>query len=739
MPTLAWLVVFCILSLIFVVGGYRDLVGFLRIGPIRGRRYVTWLLFALWLAGLAFALWSAGLRVVFYWWWGDPPDNIFWAVVLGFSLAMWFLMSLSGTLRGSGPGRTYAIAWTAFREAMSQRAWLAIPIWLVGVLVVGIFVSPYRLVQDRMMLSTELLVRGQLLVAGLLILTLACRSIPQDLLKQTIIITASKPINRLELVMGKLLGFVALGSLLIGTMGLLSYGILWYHGQEVRNQARLELQIQETDYEAGRRDIGPDADLKDIAQNGVLYANDPVYPTEHVSFNGRFDPFFNMAACLKGGSEASVQWRFDEIPVSDREPLLMFSFLIDRVPEEIVNEEDFDPKAPLRVKITGISSLEPRRFRVEEELELPVPQTPAGSDMSRPVRFGTGARLVLDQAKWFELYNRGPIVINLTFPAKGHYLYFGDRSIQLGNLSPERPGAMGITSVVPPEHGKGVVVGRKFKKAFEIAGTKVGEPEVAYWHFKNINMKKFGAGDTVRFEIQTYREKSEVVKSHTVGLVRAMAVKPDGNMTFWPDPKEEQIAGGEKLLARDWPGWQETVIQERRPTLLEIPRKLFTKNADVYVFLACGSPQGWIAVGEKSGYLARNRRSFAGNVLRCEAIVLLQVVSITAVSVMASSFLSWPVACFLSLTIYLIGSVSDYLQGMAQFWGRFSGTLTGYALEGLRTILPNFASYQASEYIGQGEIIASAKLAELFIHTSLCAVVMLMLGYLFLRSRELAK
>ena len=288
MPTLAWFVVFGILSLIFVVGGLRDLIGSLR----------------------------------------------------------------------GGRGRTCAIAWTTFREAMSQRAWLAVPIWLVGVLVVGVFVSPYRLVQDRMMLSTELLVRGQLLVVGLLILTLACRSIPQELAKQTISVTASKPINRLELVTGKLLGFVVLAGLLIGTMGLLSYGILWYHGQQVRSQARRELQIQEEDHQAGRRDIGPDADLKEIAQNGVLYAKDPVYPTEPVNFNGKFDPFFFMVSCLKGGSEAEVQWKFDEIPVSDRVPLLTFNFLIERMSDEILDKENFDPKKPLTIKVTAVSSLE---------------------------------------------------------------------------------------------------------------------------------------------------------------------------------------------------------------------------------------------------------------------------------------------------------------------------------------------------------------------------------------------
>jgi len=35
---------------------------------------------------------------------------------------------------------------------------------------------------------------------------------------------------------------------------------------------------------------------------------------------------------------------------------------------------------------------------------------------------------------------------------------------------------------------------------------------------------EFGPGDSVRFELQSYREKSDAVKSYTVGLVRAMAV-----------------------------------------------------------------------------------------------------------------------------------------------------------------------------------------------------------------------
>ena len=732
MPTLYWFIPFGILALIFVVVGYRDLIGFVRIGPGGRRRYSSWLIMVLWLAGLG---------GIYYFWWADSPkfysQPTFWAGLLIWTVAMFVLMSLSGNLRQRGPGRMYAVAWTTLREALSQRTYLAVPLWLIGVLIVGVFVSPYRLIQDRMMLSTELLVRGQLLVAGLLILMLACRSIPRELERQTITVTASKPINRLELVLGKLLGFVVLCGILVAAMGLLSYAILWYHGQEVRGEARKELAVQEEDYQAGRRQIEPNADLKEIAEQGVLYARDPEYPAKPVSFNGKFDPYLDQRACIKGGSEAAVEWRFDEIPVSDRLPWLSLSFLIERVPEEISEKESFDPVAPLKITVEGINARFPRQFQVKEKLELPVPPDLERIGLKDRVVFPTGINFNL--ARWLELWNRGPVVIRLSFPAEGHYLYFRNESVELVNLSPDRPGAKGQTTMVPPEHGQGVVVARKFRNAYEIAGVQVGQPEVAYWHFQNINPSKFGPGDDVRFEIQSYQEKSEVVKSHTVGLVRALAIKPDGSRKFWPVSKEDENLQGQKLLERDWPGWTQVVIQEKQPTAVNLPRMLFADNAEVYVFLACGSPKSWMALGEKSGYLSRGRGSFAGNVLRCEAIVFLQLLSIAAVAVMSSSFLSWPVACFLSLAIYLVGSVQNYLQNLAQFWGPLSKTVSGEAFKSLATVLPNFAGYQASQYIAEGELIALNKLAGLFIHTSLCMVILMMLAYLLLCSRELSK
>ena len=125
--------------------------------------------------------------------------------------------------------------------------------------------------------------------------------------------------------------------------------------------------------------------------------------------------------------------------------------------------------------------------------------------------------------------------------------------------------------------------------------------------------------------------------------------------------------------------------------------------------------------------------------VRCEAIVFLQISAIAAVAVMASSFLSWPVACFLSMIIYLMGTARPYMQDMAKFWGEAVESSAGYVMEALGMILPNFSFYRATQYISDGEIISGEKLAFLFNQTSMSVLGLAVIAYLLLRCRELAK
>ena len=280
-----------------------------------------------------------------------------------------------------------------------------------------------------------------------------------------------------------------------------------------------------------------------------------MYPEGPPGFNGKYDPLLNQQPCLKGGSGARIQWRFDEMPVTVREPALELSFWVERVPGEIRKSEDPKEVEVLKINVKGIGARIPRRSRVSESWEFPVVS-------DRGLFFPTRGRFRLIPGKWGELYNRGEVVIDLTLPTRGYYLYFTPHSAVLMNLSPKDGDISGRK--LPAKDGQGVVVGRKFRNAYEIAGVETGEPEVAYWRFTNVQLDTFNPDEQIRFELQSYREKSDAVKSHTVGLVRAMSIKPDGEREFWPTGQELDSLAEEKLLKRSWRGWKQIVIQEKR-------------------------------------------------------------------------------------------------------------------------------------------------------------------------------
>ena len=85
-------------------------------------------------------------------------------------------------------------------------------VWLLACLVLNCFVQPHGEDQrERMGLYLNTLIRGQELIMLVLMFVLACFSLPRERERRTIITTGSKPISRLELIVGKIMGFALLG------------------------------------------------------------------------------------------------------------------------------------------------------------------------------------------------------------------------------------------------------------------------------------------------------------------------------------------------------------------------------------------------------------------------------------------------------------------------------------------------------------------------------------------------
>lgn len=119
------------------------------------------------------------------------------------------------------PRRTFAIARLAVQEAIRNKILVGFGIFLFLLLVAGMFLdvansNPARVYLSFVLTSTNYLV---LLMA----LLLSAFSLPNDIKNRTIYTVVTKPVRASEIVLGRTLGFAAVGTSMLVLMGLVSY------------------------------------------------------------------------------------------------------------------------------------------------------------------------------------------------------------------------------------------------------------------------------------------------------------------------------------------------------------------------------------------------------------------------------------------------------------------------------------------------------------------------------------
>ena len=127
---------------------------------------------------------------------------------------------------GISPRRVSAIARLAIKEAMRRKVILVtFVIFALTLLFGGWFLNRGTLNPDRIYVNfvlwgTQLLV----LLMGMLI---SAFSLPEDIKNRTIFTVVTKPVRSTEILIGRIVGFGLLGTLLLGSMALISFGFVW--------------------------------------------------------------------------------------------------------------------------------------------------------------------------------------------------------------------------------------------------------------------------------------------------------------------------------------------------------------------------------------------------------------------------------------------------------------------------------------------------------------------------------
>lgn len=124
-------------------------------------------------------------------------------------------------LPDTSPQRIYALSRLAFQEAIRRRVLVVMAVFIVGLLFAGWFLDPGSSNIARLYIS--FVMTGTSFLVMLLGLFLSCFSLPADIKNKTIQTITTKPVRCTEIVLGRIFGFTAVGTLLLVVMGVLSY------------------------------------------------------------------------------------------------------------------------------------------------------------------------------------------------------------------------------------------------------------------------------------------------------------------------------------------------------------------------------------------------------------------------------------------------------------------------------------------------------------------------------------
>lgn len=122
------------------------------------------------------------------------------------------------------PRRVWAMTWLAFQEAIRKKALVAFGLFVLIMLFAGWFIEPSADEPVRIYLS--FLFNFPRWLVLLLAVLLSVFSLPEDIKRKTIYTIYTKPVLPSEIFLGRLFGFLGVGTLVLVAMGVVSYVFL---------------------------------------------------------------------------------------------------------------------------------------------------------------------------------------------------------------------------------------------------------------------------------------------------------------------------------------------------------------------------------------------------------------------------------------------------------------------------------------------------------------------------------
>jgi ABC-type transport system involved in multi-copper enzyme maturation permease subunit len=645
--------------------------------------------------------------------------------------------------------RVWAISSVCFAESIRRKVLLVTPLGILGVIAIALLQHPVDQ-QEAMRQSIKFCLFASGTLVTITAIILACTNLPREIENRVIYTIVTKPTTRLEIVLGKVIGFVRVSGLIVLIMGLFTFAFLEWQNWQLSRQVAERLQ-NETDpstrrtlqgyREAGLLSTQSLERPADFQIYGRLWKGDwPQFIPggEGYSYLVPFALDRPQQALLEGAAEdspTSVVFVVNTLVLKRNTPTTQESndFSMHQVPME---RQVFGPAQPGQdLQAKPIPQIEVELFDAHRMPLIPAGQINGGKetfaqppDKKNASTYTFATMLTPDQVR--TLLDAGKFYVS-TLPLTATVEYEVTPSITTLVVEPlSKAASTTIKSSGPPRF-----ISHSGRYGPQIVGDPKGNGSAADFRFENVAVPAGAQSVEMRFRAGITRG-GDYDPAQPWSVVRMLVYNRDTkqtspNIDFHPETNRDlsvpvpaqYVAGG---------------------------------NFDVFVL---GMDNGqWVGMGPTSVQLISAEHSFIWNLAKSLLLLWMFSVLVVVVAVFSSTFLSWPIAIMLTLFI-LLGhwGVEQLGDALNPGIGRSVATDLGFGrnaaqsqvistsvdslahmLSTISSVLPDPSSFPVMDDITRGVSIPPRHLLESIGVLLYYALPMLVLGFIILKNKEVA-
>lgn len=641
--------------------------------------------------------------------------------------------------------RVWAISSVSFAESIRRKVLLVTPLGILGVIAVALLqhsTDPQEAI--RQTIKFCLFASGTLVTITAIIL--ACTNLPREIENRVIFTIVTKPTTRLEIVLGKVIGFVRVSGLIVLIMGVFTFVFLEWQNWKLSRQVTERLQTE--------TDPGSRRALQGYHDAGLLSTQSLDRPVDFQIYSRLWMGDWPQWIPGNEGYSYMVPFTLDRqqqaiLEPASEDPPKAVVFVVNTMhlkrhtptPDQLrdiagrrmpMEPQKFGPAMPGQdMQAKPIPTLTVDFLDAQREPLIPAAQVNGGklTEAARENRDGTysiDTPLQPDQIR--QLLDAGTFYVSM-LPQTPSVEY---------EVTPT-PTVLVVQSAsgqqtIRPSGGPRFIshVGRYGP---QIAGDPKGQGSAADFRFENVWVPPEAKTVEMRFRAGIQRG-GDYDPSQPWSLVRMIVHNRDSGQTSPPIDFHPETN-------RDIP--------------VPVPAEYVRGgNFDVYI-LGMDSGQ-WVGMNSTSVQLISAEHSFVVNLIKSLLLLWLFSVLVVVIAIFTSTFLSWPIAIVLTLVILLghwgVEQLGDALNPGV---GRSVATDLGFGRDAaqsqvistsvdtlakmltvISTALPDLSKFPVMDDITRGVSIPPRNVLESLGVLLYYALPMLVVSFIILKNKEVA-